>query len=211
MRAVIVSGGSMTNTGLIREYLAEDGVLIACDSGLNYVFAEGLIPDIILGDFDSVNKEILNFYKNKGCEIVTYPVKKDNTDTELGIFEAEKRGADDIVLLAASGSRLDHTIANIHILVPLVKKGLRARLIDEHNILEPIADRLTFENLNGSYVSLLPLTESAYGVTTHGFEYPLDNAEVTMGTSLTVSNVIVRDDARVSVNGGVLISIVARD
>jgi thiamine pyrophosphokinase len=211
MRAVIVSGGSMTNTGLIREYLAEDGVLIACDSGLNYVFAEGLIPDIILGDFDSVNKEILNFYKNKGCEIVTYPVKKDNTDTELGIFEAEKRGADDIVLLAASGSRLDHTIANIHILVPLVKKGLRARLIDEHNILEPITDRLTFENLNGSYVSLLPLTESACKVTTYGFEYPLDNAEVTMGTSLTVSNVIVRDDAWVSVKGGVLISIVARD
>jgi thiamine pyrophosphokinase len=213
MRAVIVTGGSMSDTELIRKYLAEDSILIACDSGLNYVFAEGLVPDIILGDFDSVNREILSFYKAKGCEAVTYPVKKDNTDTELGIFEAEKRGADDIVLLGASGTRLDHTIANIQLLVPLGEKGIRARLADEHNIIEPITSKhtLRLDAPTGSYVSLLPLTQRVCGVTAYGLEYPLDNVDIAMGSSLTVSNVITSEGAWVSVAEGVLISVIAKD
>lgn len=211
MRAVIVSGGSMADTHIIRQYLDEDSILIACDSGLNYTFGEGLVPDVILGDFDSVQKEVLNYYKNMGKQPITYPVRKDCTDTELGIFAAEERGADDIVLLAASGTRIDHTLANIQLIIPLLKKGIRARLIDEHNTVELVDKSLAVINKKGSYISLLPLTYRVEGITTQGLDYPLDNADIEMGTSLTVSNVIVENEACISVRGGILAAIIAVD
>lgn len=211
MRAVIVSGGSMTKPEMIRKYIDKGSILIACDSGLNYIYTAGLVPDLILGDFDSVDTKVLEYYRTMGRETLVFPVRKDSTDTELGIFAAEDKGADDIVLLAATGNRLDHTIANIQILVPLLKKGIRARLIDEHNIAELISDRLTINNKKGSYISLLPLTERVKGITTEGLDYPLENADIDMGTSLTVSNVIISDRAQVSVKSGILLSIIAED
>lgn len=211
MRAVIVSGGSMTKPEMIRKYIDKGSILIACDSGLNYIYTAGLVPDLILGDFDSADTKVLEYYRTMGRETLVFPVRKDSTDTELGIFAAEDKGADDIVLLAATGNRLDHTIANIQILVPLLKKGIRARLIDEHNIAELISDRLTINNKKGSYISLLPLTERVKGITTEGLDYPLENADIDMGTSLTVSNVIISDRAQVSVKSGILLSIIAED
>lgn len=211
MRAVIVSGGSLNDISLIKRYMTSDSRLIACDSGLNHVYRAGLKPDIILGDFDSVEPEILEYFKNMGIDITTYPVKKDSTDTELGIFAAEKLGADDIIILAGSGTRLDHTIANIQILLPLSQRGIRARLIDEHNIVELVTDRLAIINKKGSYISLLPLTEKVYGICSQGLEYSLDNRDIEVGTSLTVSNVITSENAYVSVREGVLISIIAND
>ena len=209
MRAVIVSGGSLKDTTLIRQYMTGECRLIACDRGLEHIHCAGLKPDIILGDFDSVNPDIMQHYRN--VDIITYPVKKDSTDTELGIFAARELGADDIVILAGSGTRLDHTIANIQILLPLVKDGIRARLIDEHNIVELVNDRLAIINKKGSYISLLPLTERVCGICSEGLEYPLDNTDIGIGTSLTVSNVVLSDKASVSVREGVLISIIAKD
>lgn len=211
MRAVIVSGGKLEDIDLINRCMSEGSKLIACDSGLNYIYRAKLKPDIILGDFDSVDDEVLDYYKKSGSEIITYPVKKDSTDTELGIFAAEKMGSDDIIILAASGTRLDHTIANIQMLLPLLKKGTRARLIDEHNIVELVNDKLAINNKKGSYISFLPLTERVCGICSKGLEYPLNNTDIEVGTSLTVSNVVTSESAYVSVKSGVLISIIARD
>lgn len=211
MRAVIVTGGTINNPEIIKHYLTKGSLLIACDSGLNYVYKAGLVPDIILGDFDSADSRILSYYKNKVSEICSYPVRKDSTDTELGIFAAEEKGADDIILLGAFGSRIDHTLANIHIMLPLLKKGIRARIVDEHNIVELVSDKQIIENERGSYISILPLTEKVKGITTKGLDYPLDNADVEIGTSLTVSNVVVSDKAEITLKSGVLISIIARD
>jgi thiamine pyrophosphokinase len=211
MRAVIVTGGSMPNTDIINEYVNAESILIACDSGLNYVHRAGLLPDVILGDFDSVDEAVLSYYKERVGDITTYPVKKDNTDTELGIFAAEQRGCDEIVLLGATGTRLDHTLANVQLLYPLLKKGIRARLVDEHNIVELVDDRFVTENKKGSYISLLPFTMSVCGITTKGLEYSLDDADIEPGTSLTVSNVITDDIAVITVRKGVLLIIIARD
>ncbi len=211
MRAVIVSGGSMPEANIIKPYINEDSILIACDKGLNYVYGAGLVPDVILGDFDSVDVEVLDYYKAMGKELFTYPVRKDSTDTELGIIMALEKGAEDIVLLGCSGTRLDHTLANIQIMLPLLKKGIRARLIDEHNIVELVDSQLLIENKKGSYISLLPLTQKVEGITSEGLDYPLDNMDIDMGTSLTVSNVVVADKASVTVKKGVIISIIARD
>ncbi len=211
MRAVIVSGGSMPEANIIKPYINEDSILIACDKGLNYVYGAGFVPDVILGDFDSVDVEVLDYYKAMGKELFTYPVRKDSTDTELGIIMALEKGAEDIVLLGCSGTRLDHTLANIQIMLPLLKKGIRARLIDEHNIVELVDSQLLIENKKGSYISLLPLTQKVEGITSEGLDYPLDNMDIDMGTSLTVSNVVVADKASVTVKKGVIISIIARD
>lgn len=211
MRAIIVAGGTVKNPEIIKGFANENSIIIACDKGLNYIHKAGLMPDVILGDFDSVDKNILDYYKNKAKDVFAYPVKKDNTDTELGIFAAEDKGADDIVLIGASGTRLDHIIANIQILLPLLKKGIRARLVDENNIVELVSHRLVIENKKGSYISLLPFTETVEGLTTQGLEYALDNKDITVGTSLTVSNVVIADRAEVTLKKGVIISIIAKD
>jgi thiamine pyrophosphokinase len=211
MRAVIVTGGSICNTDIINEYLTKYSILIACDSGLNYVYRAGLLPNVILGDFDSVDDGVLSYYKERVGEVFTYPVKKDYTDTELGIFEAEKRNCNEIVLLGATGTRLDHTIANVQLLYPLLKKGIRAKLVDEHNVIELVDSRLVIENKKGCYISLIPLTMRVGGIITKGLEYSLSNADIELGTSLTVSNVITDEVAEVSVKDGVLLSIIAKD
>lgn len=211
MRAIIVSGGAMPNTSLIRRYIEDNSILIACDKGIEYTYAEKLVPDIILGDFDSADPSVLNFYRNKAADIRSYPAKKDHTDTELGIMAAEEKGADDIVLLAASGSRIDHTAANIHLLLPLLKKGIRARLADDNNLVELADNRLEVKGCKGAYISLLPLSDTVEGVTSSGLEYPLENDKITKGSSRTVSNVIISDTAYLNIKKGVIMCIIAYD
>ena len=86
-----------------------------------------------MGDFDSVDRETYEYYKLKNIEFKTFPTRKDFTDTELGLNYALDMGASDITIIGGIGSRLDHTLANIQILVKAVDKGVNIRLVDENN------------------------------------------------------------------------------
>ncbi|MCD8110908.1 MAG: thiamine diphosphokinase [Clostridiales bacterium] len=188
--------------------------VISADSGLNFCCEAGIWPDVILGDFDSADPDVLRVFQKKCPErILTFPARKDETDTELAILHAIRAGADRITLLGATGSRLDHVFGNLQLLLPAMEAGAACVILDEHNRIRMIRDTLTIrrEEQFGRYVSLLPFTPQVEGLTLTGFVYETENFTLTSGKARGVSNEIRDEEARIEMKSGILLVIESRD
>lgn len=210
MKVIVIGNGVINDYDTVREYF-DDAYVIACDGGLRHCRKMMIIPDAMVGDFDSATEGDELFYEHRGVEKIAYPRKKDMTDMEIGINLAIEKGADEIYILGGLGCRFDHSLANVHILVNPVSKGVKTCLVDENNIITLVMDSLDINGSKGQTVSLIPLTTEVTGVTTRNMEYPLYNSIMTVGSSLGVSNVMSEDTASISVDSGILIVIMSRD
>ena len=139
--------------------------------------------------------------------------EKDDTDTEYAIREAIRRGAMEIVVIGATGTRIDDVLGNISLLGIGLEEQIKISLVDEHNRIRMINQPLTIRKAEqyGKYVSLIPFSEKVSGVTLRGLKYPL--TDYTMGgfNSLGISNEIVSDEASISLSSGQLIVIESKD
>ena len=188
--------------------------IIAGDRGLEALYQLKIIPNHVVGDFDSVSPEILEFYKKQPQIIFhTYNAEKDNTDTDIALKLAIQIKSSEITILGALGKRMDHTIANIHILKDALEANIPCQILDEHNRIYLINTSIQLEKdkIYGKYVSLIPLTSTVEGLTLTGFKYPLHDYTLLIGTSLGISNEIVTDTAHIEMNNGILIVIESRD
>ena len=229
MKVVIISGGH-TEDDFALEWLQENKyeLLIAADSGMEFLFRNQLVPDVIAGDFDSVGQEAYEHFVGEGMEdascegtwkkdikpeILRLNPIKDDTDTEFVIREAIRRGATSITVLGGTGTRLDHVMGNVHLLGIGLGCNVEIELVDAHNRVRMISSELVLEREKqfGDFVSILPFAGDAKGVTLKGFKYPLDKAVVKSFSSLGISNEIVEDKAVVQVEDGVLLVIESRD
>lgn len=212
MKAVIFAAGQVSDYGRIRGLLGEPDLIICADGGVRHAVALDLTPDLVLGDFDSIAPGQLREVAERGIPILHVPVEKDQTDTELALREAVGRGAREITLVGASGDRLDHTLSNV-LLLPGLPAGVQVSLVDDKNsvrLLRP-GTIATVVGQPGEYLSLLPLTPEATGVSITGVKWPLADATLRWGESLGVSNQLVDPTASVSVQTGLLLVIAARD
>lgn len=215
MRFVIVSGGCIDDAFAV-DWLGKNkyDCMIAADSGMNFLHRNGIVPDIIAGDFDSVASESLSYFQELNeVQVLKLNPIKDDTDTEFVIREAICRGAKEITILGATGTRLDHVLANVYLLGIGLEENVSIELVDKHNRIRMISDELEIkkEQQFGSFVSILPVKGDANGVTLEGMKYPLEDAYVACFSSLGVSNEIVEDIARISVKQGVLLVIESRE
>ena len=215
MKTLIISGGEI-HKKILEEYSLNkfEQNIIAVDRGLEALYQLQIIPNHVVGDFDSVAPEILTFYK-KQPQIVfhKYNAEKDNTDTDIALKLALQLKSSKIIILGALGKRMDHAIANIHILKDALEANISCQIIDEHNRIYLINKEITLkkDEAYGNYVSLIPLTSIVEGLTLTGFKYPLDNYDLPIGTSLGVSNEIVEDIAKIKMKKGILIVIESKD
>jgi thiamine pyrophosphokinase len=211
---LIISGG------FIEEAFLQDligrraySMIIAADHGL--VMADKLhIPlDYIVGDFDSVPEELLKKYRDTSVEIKTFPPEKDKTDTQIAIELALMHAPSTIDLVGAMGSRLDHTLANLHLLMLPMQLNVEAHLLDQNNriSLRQSGFTLTKAGQYGDYVSLLPFAGEVKGLTLTGFKYPLNHVTLSPGSSLGISNEIKDEEARVELSEGILVVFESRD
>lgn len=188
--------------------------IIVCDRGLEALYQLKIIPNHVVGDFDSVSSEVLEFYK-KQTQIIfhTYNAEKDNTDTDIALKLAIKLKSAKITILGALGKRMDHAIANIHILKDALEAKIPCQILDEHNRIYLINKETTLEKekVYGKYVSLIPLTSTVEGLTLTGFKYPLNHYTLPIGTSLGISNEMIEDIAHIEMKKGILIVIESRD
>lgn len=215
MRYIIISGGHIDDVFALN-YIKENkyDCMIAADSGMNFLHRNNLVPDVIAGDFDSVDAESLDeFLGMSEVEVLRLNPVKDDTDTEFVIREAIRRGATEITVLGATGTRLDHVLANVNLLGIGLEEGVSIELVDVHNRIRMIKDSLTIskEEQFGSFVSILPVRGDAKGVTLEGMKYPLENADIACFSSLGISNEITDETAKISVKQGVLLVIESRD
>ena len=216
-RALLISGGHI-NADYTVEYIKgkDYDIIIAIDGGLKEAESLDIIPDIVVGDFDTIDSGTLNKYAGmKEVEVIRLNPEKDLTDTQSAIERALSLGADYIEIIGGTGTRLDHTIANIHTLQMMLGRCSEAVITNENNRIRIIEDKYVIKRQEqyGKYVSFLPLTEKVQGITLEGFKYPLKDYEFNIKTTLSlgVSNEIVEDEATVSLKSGRLIMIESRD
>ena len=204
MRAVIISGGKITDYNHIKAQIKTSDTIICADSGYDHAVRMGVLPSIVVGDFDSAGE----IPADVPC--LLYPSRKDLTDTEIAVAYAREKGFREFLILAGTGSRADHSLTNILLLKSILEQGEKGMLVDEHNKIMITDSELRLKEPPGSIVSLIPIADCK-GVTTKNLEYPLRNAEMHVGKGLGVSNIMLEDNASVSVVSGIMLVIVAKD
>ena len=198
-RCFIFSAG--TYFGL-RERPQSGDLVLAADAGYEVCRREGIVPDLVLGDFDSMEQP-------KDAEnVLRGPVEKDDTDTMLAVKTALENGCDTIYLYGGTGGkRLDHTLANLQTLLFIRRRGARGYLYDDDFVWTAVENEsLTIRReVEWGLFSAFCLGDRAEGIDEVGFQYPLENASLTPEFPLGVSNHIVEETATITVRSGALI------
>lgn len=176
-----------------------DGLVIAADGGFAQLEQWGISPHLAVGDFDSLGRV------PQGVEVVRHPVMKDDTDMMLAVQTGIRLGCTRFLLYGGLGGRLDHTLANVHILAWLARLGLPAFLLGEDTAVTAVHDgALVFDAGCQGTLSLFAWGGAARGVTLRGLLYPLERAELSPERPLGVSNEFLGQRAHVSVQSGTL-------
>ena len=188
--------------------------IIGVDSGLNFLYQNQIYPTHIVGDFDSVEPEVIAYYKGKSdIPIQEFNPVKDATDTEIALRLAIELGVDKVWLLGATGTRLDHVMSNIQILKIALDAGVEAYLLDECNRISVWEKEITLSKGKsfGTYFSLFPLGEAVPDVTIEGAKYPVSHQSVSPYESRFVSNEVEEQEVKIKFPKGVLVLMETRD
>ena len=214
-RAVIISGGTLYEE-LIEKTIGEceDPCIIGVDKGVEFLYHHNIKPSYIVGDFDSLSHEIVDYYKNEThVSVREFNPVKDASDTEIAVRLAITLGCHEMVILGATGSRVDHLWANIQTLTIPFTAGVDAVILDPQNRIRLIGGEthLKKEEAFGDYFSVFPLGEVVYGFNIRGAKYPLTEHTLTPYDSLCVSNQIEEDEVVIDFVSGIVILMETRD
>ncbi|NTU75055.1 MAG: thiamine diphosphokinase [Anaerolineaceae bacterium] len=209
-RALIFVNGEVQHIEALRNLIQPEDMLIAADGGLRHVLNLGHIPHILIGDLDSIDLNLLPDLQKKGVEVLRFPVEKDETDLELAIQTAVKRGCKPILLVGALGGRLDQTLGNIFLLTNSAWTDLDISMDDGIDQVFLVRTERNIHGQPGDIVSLLPLNGSAIGVCTENLKYPLNNETLYPDRTRGISNKMLRETARVTIQSGLLLCIHTR-
>ncbi|OEG00337.1 thiamine diphosphokinase [Vulcanibacillus modesticaldus] len=209
----IFTGGTLTDEMLSYNNL-DEGIIIGVDRGVDWLINHGITPDYFVGDFDSIDivllERIKKYYSNK---VKIYPSEKDETDTELAMQLAISLKPQNIIIFGGTGSRLDHVIANVHILLQAERNDISSVIYGTNNRIRVLLSGKSKKIMKShfSYVSIFPFTEVVAGVTLEGFKYPLVKGVMKIGFPYGVSNEIVEDNGTISLDTGILLIIESKD
>lgn len=188
--------------------------LIGADKGVEFFYKENVMPTHIVGDFDSLKRDIFEkFAGNPNVTVRMFSPIKDYTDTELAIKLAMELGAKGIWIVGANGKRVDHTISNIQSLCVTLEKGIPCVLTDKHNEIRVIdgTSIISKEEAFGKYLSVFPLGKDIEKFTIEGVKYPMHNEKLSSYGSKTVSNEITEEFVKIIFSGGRVILILSKD
>lgn len=215
MQCLIITGGSIEYNFAIK-YIEERmwDYIICADAGMKFCHEAEILPDLILGDFDSVDEESYEYFKTVCPErMEQFPTHKDETDTELALLRAIEAGADAVTMIGATGTRLDHVMGNIQMLKLALDRQVSCQIVDAHNRIRMVQGEVTLKKADqfGKYVSLLPFTPEATGITLKGFAYEVEDFTLVSGTARGVSNELDAETATIHCKDGILLVIESRD
>lgn len=220
-KTLIISGG-VIDVDFAKEYLKgkQFNTVVCADSGLDSAYKLGLPVHYAMGDFDSVSEEILNRYQNGQMEgictkFVSYPPEKDATDFHIVLEWVTEQFPEEILILGATGKRMDHFLASLNILMKPLSYGIPAYIVDKHNKIYMLnhSSVIHRKNLFGKYLSLVPFTQEVTGVCLKGFKYELEDRTLTIGDSIGVSNELgeEKESALIKFEEGILVIVESND
>ncbi|MEG2246904.1 MAG: thiamine diphosphokinase [Peptostreptococcaceae bacterium] len=211
MKACILLNGKVKDSEFVKKTIDDNNYeyIICADGGAKHLYDLKLAPDYILGDLDSLEKSIIDYYKKKGVKFKKFPQRKNETDTQLCVHLAKDLGVSQIHLIGALGGRIDHTIANINLMYYIKELGISSIIKNSDEEIYIIEnEKISINGKKGSTISILPIKGNVNGVTLENLEYPLDNANINFGNPIGLSNIMKEDSFNVKVDKGSLIIIV---
>lgn len=235
MKVLIITGGKIDDDfafSFLKDKTYDE--IIAVDGGLAFCDRASLIPTHLVGDFDTIDTIILEKYIHQDAICVhQYVPEKDYTDTDIAVklaislicttdmavlkdenrYVAQGSCDNQIHILGATGTRLDHVMANLQMLKNIMEAGIQGAIIDANNYIEMIKGQRVLEKAAafGKYISLIPVSMDLSGITLEGFKYPLNHACTHFGESLCVSNEIVEEVGCITIEEGMAWMILSRD
>ena len=205
--AIVVFGGGVADLVALSAAAGSADVVVAADSGASAALAAGVTVDIVVGDMDSIDGELLERIERGGARIERHPTTKDATDLELAIDAAIATGATRVEVIGGHGGRVDQSFANAFALA-----APRYAHLEMHAVLDSArvsvvhgGGALTFVGAPGDVVSILPMHGDAHGIRTVGLEYPLRDETLSAGTTRGVSNVQTDREVTVAVGVGTVV------
>lgn len=204
-RLIIFANGSLPHIASARQLIRAGDVLIAADGGTQHVLALGLLPSVVIGDLDSLGPQARQALEAQGVEIRQHPRDKDETDLELALRYAHIAAYREIMILGALGGRLDQTIGNLSLLTGPEWADLDIRLDDGVEEALFTRSRCEVHGRPADIVSLLPWGGEVTGVSTAGLRWPFRAETLFPDRTRGVSNVMVSEDAVISLQSGLLL------
>lgn len=209
-KAILVASGNIVSIDLFNRIYDKNDYIIAIDGGLDYLIDINIEPDILIGDLDSLSKNRLAMLENIKIERKIFDSDKDLTDMQIAINFAIELAYDEIIIFGGIGSRIDHTLANIFLLNSYFEKNIRIKLIDENNYIYLLNGNNELKNIPNFNLSILPIKEGT-SICLQGVKWPLNNHILKYQESLTVSNKIIENKAKISIKNGPCLIIYSKD
>jgi thiamine pyrophosphokinase len=214
-RAIIFLNGDLSNFKNAKQYIKSTDLIICADGAAYSALNLNIIPNAIVGDFDSLSKSIQQKLRPKDdrpLDEKKHPVKfirfareKDESDSELAMDYAVRQGCKEILIFGLLGSRLDHLFSNIFHLEIIAKKAVDIKIIEGNQEVFVANKKITIKGKIGDFISLLPLSADAKSVLTEGLKYKLSNEDLLFGYSRGISNIMTQKEAEISLESGTLL------
>jgi thiamine pyrophosphokinase len=204
---LIFANGDIAEVDWIRPYFAPSTAILAANGGTRHLFLLQHLPDVVIGDLDSLPQEAQAWLEAAKVTIYVYPHDKNETDLELALLHAVSHYKDDIQIFGALGGRLDQTLANILLLAHPALHEHRVELLTEHQRAWLVSGRSEVAGQKGDTISLVPVAGDVLVKETTGLRWPLKNKVLSVGPALGVSNAMTGSKATVEVESGILLLI----
>jgi len=202
-RAVLICNGSL-DTKWLYSNIQKGDFIIAVDGGANKLVKTSFVPDVIIGDMDSITKSAAK--KFRASEFIKFPREKDSLDLELGLRYCFDKKFTEILVLGALGNRADMALTNVFLLSQ-VPQGTSARIVHENQEIFLVPKNFVIEGIPGEVVSFFPIGGDAKGLTLKGFKYELDNYDLRFGIGIGLSNEFKSKKASISFKDGLVLCV----
>lgn len=200
-KCIIVANGNIPRKKDILFFLRKGYDTIICaDGGANSIRKLGLVPYFIIGDFDSVKNDTLNYFSNKSKII---KIKRQNdTDVEKCLKFAIKKKFSEAILLGVTGDRLDHTICNLGIVIKFFSK-IKCCISAEKSFLIPINSETILKTVPNETISLYAFDDKTI-ISTKGLKFPIKKSTLPFGKKESTSNVALSNSATLNIENGIV-------
>ncbi len=207
-KAVIVGAGPIDKGFTLSK--KKDVFYAACDGGYRLFLRSGFEPDLFVGDFDTLGKEELKDVKAK----VVLPVRKDDTDTFYTVKMLLEKGYDSFDFYGCLGGKIDHTFANVSLLLHLLNHGAKGFLFSENNkiVVHMIQNScIRLKPKKSGMISVFSYNGNCEGVSEEHLLYELHDQELRADIPLGISNQLIGEEAVISVRKGTLLLVLEKD
>lgn len=207
LRVILFANGVISNPEIDARQIRPEDIIIAADGGARHCLRVGIIPQQIIGDFDSLSEDELRSLEQAGAALQRFPAQKDETDLELALQKALEYLPDEIIILGGLGARWDMSLANLLLAAHPDFVNQRITFLDGAQSLRllPAGQTIQLQGSIGDTISLIPIGGDVCGVITQGLEYPLNNETIYFGTPRGVSNVMLAPEISIHISAGLLL------